>query len=52
MGEDLKSKVYGIYIRGLDADAGFYAREAEESGLMAVYEAGFNAGQQKESGLD
>ena len=35
---------YEIYMNGLDEDSGFYAREAEESGLEAVYKAGFEAG--------
>lgn len=36
--------VYGIYCQGLDEDRGFYAREAEVSGLEAVYKAGVAAG--------
>lgn len=36
--------VYGIYMNGLSEDSGYYAREAEESGLRAVYEAGVAAG--------
>ncbi len=35
---------YGIYVIGLDKDSGYYALEAEESGLEAVYKAGFEAG--------
>lgn len=40
-----RSELYSIYMAGLDEDAGYYAREAEESGLLAVYKAGVEAGQ-------
>lgn len=43
-GEGEKPDVYGIYCNGLGEDFGFYAREAEESGLLAVYRAGFAHG--------
>lgn len=38
--------VFGIYCEGLTDDRGYYAREAEVSGLRAVYEAGLKAGQE------
>lgn len=35
---------YGIYMNGLRVLSGFYADQAEESGLEAVYKAGYEAG--------
>lgn len=43
---EARPDVYGIYMNGLDEDSNFYAREAEESGLHAVYNAGFAAGRE------
>jgi len=42
-------ELYSIYMNGLDEDAGYYAREAEESGLRAVYEAGVEAGKKEKN---
>lgn len=44
--KELEEKVYGIYMDGLGDDAGFYAREVEESGLISVYLAGVEQGKQ------
>ena len=35
---------YRLYLNGLHDLSGFYAYQAEESGLAAVYEAGYEAG--------
>lgn len=42
--DELQDKVFGIYCNGLSEDYNFYAREADEVGLVAVYEAGIEVG--------
>lgn len=42
--KELKEKLYDIYIDGLSNTSGFYAGEADETGLLAVYNAGIAAG--------
>ena len=44
--EVIKPILYQIYMGGL-VDENFYAREAEESGLLSVYKAGFEAGRKE-----
>lgn len=47
--EALKRALYGVYMEGLNPDtSGYYAREAEEDGLLAVYKAGIAVGRRTE----
>lgn len=46
----LKTQLYDIYIRGCETSGeilGFYYGEAEETGLLAVYQAGIEAGREQ-----
>lgn len=45
--DPIGDKAWAIYCANLPEDAGFYAREAEESALAAVYLAGVNAGREE-----
>lgn len=40
-----KKNMYHYYLENVSEDAGFYYREADEDGLLAVYELGFEHGQ-------
>jgi hypothetical protein len=45
--EELQDLAWSIYMGALDFNSGYYADQAEESALLAVYKAGFQAGKKQ-----
>lgn len=41
---ELRGEMYGHYLANAHEDAGYYYREADETGLVAVYRLGFDRG--------
>lgn len=47
MDEELKEKLYDLYMANLGEEFNFYANQADQDGLLAVYNAGLEAGRQE-----
>jgi hypothetical protein len=45
--EELQDLAWSIYMGALDSESGYYADQAEEPALAAVYRAGFEAGKKQ-----